>query len=117
MAGKGAPGRDVVRVPEADRREAYEQILTFCKEHFALLVLVKPIYAKARYADDPLIDSFARRWDNIVFVDLPRLKAEQALSDEGLFQPDDTHPTPAGHRWIATQIAAAMDLRASRKDE
>ncbi len=109
VAGKGTPGRDVVRVPEADRREALEQMLSLCQEKAILLVVIKPIYAKARYADDRLLDSFANRSDNLLFVDLPRQKTEQGLSDDGMFQPDDTHPTPAGHRWIAEQVATYLN--------
>lgn len=109
MAGKGAAGRDVVRVPEADRREAIQQMIQLCEEKGAILVLIKPVYAKSRYADDRLLDSFAGRSHNVQFANLPRWKMERGLPDDGLFQPDDTHPTAAGHRWIAEQLAAYLD--------
>lgn len=110
MAGKGAAGRDVVRVPEADRREAIQNMIQLCEEQGTILVLIKPIYAKTRYADDRLLDSFANRSHNVLFANLPRWKSEQGLPDDGLFQPDDTHPTPAGHRWIAEQLAAYLNI-------
>lgn len=95
---------DVVRVPPEDRADALDGLATWCTAHHARLVLIEPVYS-AKKERDRFVVGWAQA-HGVDVVDLPTLKAAQGVPD--FFQPDETHPTPEGHAWIAAQLEAAL---------
>lgn len=110
LAGGSPPPNapDVLRVPESDRLSALDGIARFCAEHQIKLAIAKPVYGRGNHAEDRLLNRYAASHPEVQFIDLPALKQQQAQAD--FFQKDDAHPTPEGHRWIAAQLAAALEI-------
>jgi lysophospholipase L1-like esterase len=102
--------RDITRVPDADRKQALADIAGWCMERGIVLVVLRPVYGRDNYGIDTLLEEATPKAHGIEFLDLRRLKMEQNVPDTGFFQLDDAHPTPAGHRWIAEQLAAFLSL-------
>jgi lysophospholipase L1-like esterase len=109
-ATRTAGPADAVRVPEPDRVAALGRIAAWCEDHGAALLLVQPVYA---HQQDDFVPRFAHD-RGLPLVDLPAEKARAGVPP--FFMPDDTHPTVAGHRWIAEtvapQLAALLRARA-----
>ena len=103
----------VPRVPEADRRAALDRILAWCDAANAVMIVMKPVYARGKFMEDRVMERWAAEQHTyrVFYLDLPRLKAAAQVPDAGFFQIDDTHPTPAGHRWIAEQVAVALSQK------
>jgi lysophospholipase L1-like esterase len=93
------------RVPEADRRVALADMAALCRPPGCRLVLVQPAYR--RFASSGLLAEFAAE-NGLLYVDLPRLRAEAGLADDPQAWFDDIHPTASGHRFIATALHKAL---------
>jgi lysophospholipase L1-like esterase len=107
----GAVEKDVVRVPEADRRLAWEGIRGWCAERGVRLMVVHPLYAGPAARRDALLAEVGAAPETL-YVDLPAEKARQGLGERidgtPMYQSDDAHPTAAGQRWIGGVLADAL---------
>lgn len=97
------------RVPEADRRALLDELRQLCAEQGIALVVVIPWYLHFDL-HIPLLREL-RDAPDVVLVDLPwRLR--------GIPRPphflDTLHPSPAGHRRIAAEIASVLQREAAR---
>lgn len=101
-------GTDVPRVPDPDREMALKNILDQSIQRGITVILAKPVYGRGKLIEDRMLEKFVHYADNVIFVDLPRAKAQQNIPDTGFFQIDDAHPTPEGHAWIAQQLIAVL---------
>jgi hypothetical protein len=94
------------RVPEADRRVALADMAALCHPPACRLVVVQPAYRRNSAPSD-LLARFAAE-AGLLYIDLPRLREHAGLSDGPESWFDDIHPTPAGHRFIATALHQAL---------
>ncbi|MDP2310698.1 MAG: GDSL-type esterase/lipase family protein [Pseudomonadota bacterium] len=103
-----APGgvSDRVRVPTADRTAALDAIGAWCAAHRARLLILHPVYGTPRPTFDALLPAWADAND-AAFVHLQSLAAKDEAPPSFLL--DDTHPTAAGHAWIAAHVAPALE--------
>jgi lysophospholipase L1-like esterase len=102
MLARAPQGTDVPRASEAERRAAWATIVDWAATHTTPLIVIKPVYGRGRHAGDRLLWEISR--SSAGFVDLPQAKQAQNLADTMIFSQDETHPTPAGHAWIAAQV-------------
>lgn len=89
------------RVPEADRREAWNTIHDVCVEHGAKLVMVRPFYERT-FDRDALLTELATQF-KAPLVDIPPLAHAPGAPQPFLM--DGIHPSEGGHAVIARALA------------
>jgi lysophospholipase L1-like esterase len=94
------------RVPEADRREAWEQIVGWCAQHHSALIVVKPLYQRNFDQEDRLLPEIISR-HQLPWLDVPSLAAQRGYN-QGNFLLDGIHPNPIGHAIIAEGLATLV---------
>ncbi len=93
-----------LRVPDPDRRLAWQSMARWCAEHKAQLWVVVPLYDSNRI--DPVLRATAAL-PGVKLVDLPALAEAQSQNRRGLLL-DGVHPNAEGHAWIGTMLAEAL---------
>lgn len=93
------------RVPDADRRIAWEWIGQVCEGHHTRLLPTIPAYRTRDYSDH-VIDEFATA-HGLPLLDLDAARRE-AKADPDRFFLDAVHPSAEGHRFLAAQLRDAV---------
>ncbi|HND34532.1 MAG TPA: SGNH/GDSL hydrolase family protein, partial [Myxococcota bacterium] len=93
-----------LRVPDPDRRLAWQSMARWCSEHQAQLWVVVPLYDSNRI--DPVLRATAAL-PGVKLVDLPALAEAQGQNRRSLLA-DGVHPNADGHAWIGKMLAEAL---------
>lgn len=93
------------RVPDTDRREAWETIVALCAEHGVTLLPAVPAY-RDLYASDHLIQQVAQA-HGLRLVDLGAARRRAGIPEDSFFL-DAMHPNARGHRFLAEQLAPVV---------
>lgn len=93
-----------LRVPDPDRRLAWQSMARWCADHQAQLWVVVPLYDSNRI--DPVLRATAAL-PGVKLLDLPALAEAQGLTRRSLLL-DGVHPNADGHAWIGKMLAEAL---------
>lgn len=96
------------RVPDADRREAWDTMAELCDARGVILVPVLPTYREAQ-PPDRVIPAFAAA-HGLPLVDLDAARRTSGIPPARFFA-DAVHPSAVGHQFIAEQLYAALAAR------
>lgn len=92
-----------VRVPEADRKIAWEGLIAWCEAHKVPLIAVKPLYQRSFDQEDRLLPSIISA-HHLPTLDVPTFAAQRGYN-QGNFLIDGVHPNPTGHALIAEGLS------------